>query len=214
MKLKLISVLAAGMLSAAPSFATTITLDFEGASGYGFIDNFYNGGTDIPANNTTTPTSGVNYGVSFGLDAIAYTNDDFANFSNAPTPGTVLAAVGPDAALNFAGGFTGPLSFYYSSNAVTQVQVFSGLNGTGNLLLPAFELKINAQDGCDDTNFCHWDLISLNIDGIGQSIQFGSAIYTAGFDNITINSVPEPGTLPLLLSGIGGVLLMRRRKAA
>lgn len=219
MKLKLMSVLVAGLLSAAPSFATTVTLDFEGASSFGSINNFYNGGTDIPANNTTAATSGVNYGASFGGDALAISNDEFSTYySNAPTNGTIMTAVGSDAALNFASGFTGPISFSYSSNAATQVQVFSGLNGTGSVL-GTFSLLNNAQSNCTDTAFCHWDIASLNIDGVAQSIQFGTSysadISSAGFDNVTVNAVPLPAAGWAMFSAISGLgALVRRKRAA
>lgn len=215
MKLKLMSVIAAGLLSAAPSFASTVTLDFEGISSYGSINNFYNGGTDIPANNTTTPASGINYGISFGGDALAFSNDEFTtNYSHAPTNGTIMTAVGSDAALNFANGFTGPVSFFYSSTAESQVQVFSGLNGSGTVL-GTFSLLSNAQSGCDDTQFCHWDLASLNIDGVAQSIQFGTTTYTAGFDNVTVNAVPLPAAGWAMFSALGGLgALIRRKRAA
>ena len=214
MKLKLMSVLAAGLLSAAPSFANTVTLDFEGVSNSGSINNFYNGGTDIPANNTTTATSGVNYGISFGGDALAFSNDAYTtNYSNAPTNGTIMSAVGSDAALNIASGFTGPVSFYYSSIAESQVQVFSGLNGTGSVL-GTFSLLNNAQSDCVDTTFCHWDIASLNIDGVAKSIQFGTTTYTAGFDNVTVNAVPLPAAGWAMFSAISGLGVLARRKRA
>ena len=207
MKLKLIPVLAAGLLCAAPAFSATLTLDFEGATSYASVADFYNGGTD------SAGASGPNYGISFGGDALALTNDPSApNFSNAPTPGTILAPVGPDAALNSVAGFSGLTSFYYSSASDTSVSVFSGLNGTGSLL-GTFSLLANAQNGCSDTLFCHWDLASLTIAGVAQSIQFGTAA-GAGFDNISVAPVPLPAALWLMVSGLFGIGAFGRRKQA
>lgn len=208
MNFKLISVLAAGLLSAAPAFSTPITLDFEGASSFSSIDGFYNGGTD------SSGASGANVGVLFGGDALALQNDVLGPyFSNAPTAGTVMAPVGADATLNSSAGFSGTASFFYSSSAATSVSVFSGLNGTGSLL-GTFNLLSNAQNGCSDTAFCHWDEASLNFGGVAQSILFGNAASVAAFDNVSIAPVPLPAAIWLLgssLIGLGGIA--RRRKA-
>ena len=208
-KLKLMSALAASLLAAAPAFS--FTLDFQGAGDYNFIQDYYNGGTNDAG------ASGTNYGVSFGSDALIVTNnDDFTYYSNAPSAG-VLSAVGADAALNVASGFSGDVSFWYSSAEDTTVSVFSGLNGAGTLLA-TFALLANANDGCSDTAYCHWDFKSLNLAGVGQSIQFGSAV-GAGFDEVSVSEVPLPAPAAawLMLSGLGGLgclgALSRRRRA-
>lgn len=213
-KLKLISALVAGLLSAAPSFANSVTLDFEGATSYGSINNFYNGGTDLPSTNVT-PASGVNYGISFGLDALALSNDELGPyFSNAPTPGTVLSVVGGDAAMNSLSGFTGQVSFSYSSSAETTVGVYSGLNGTGTLL-DSFTLTANATNGCSDTSFCHWDLTTLNLgSSVAQSIQFANIAGVAAVDNVSVNAVPLPAAAWMLVSALGSLGVVRRKRAA
>jgi hypothetical protein len=206
MKLKLITGLAAGLLSAAPAFAATVTLDFEGANSFASINNFYNGGTD------SAGASGPNYGISFGGDALALSNDALGPYySNAPTPGTIMTAVGGAASLNAPTGFGGTASFYYSSSDNASVSIYSGLNGSGTLL-GSFALAANSQNGCADTPFCHWDLASLNFSGIAQSIQFGSAANLAGFDNVTVSTVPLPAAGWLLLSALGGLGVVARRK--
>lgn len=205
MKIKLLSAFAAGLLSAAPAFSAT--LDFQGTGAYNFIEDYYNGGTNDAG------ASGANYGISFGPDAMSVTNDEwFTYYSNAPTPG-VLSAVGADAALNKASGFTGEVSFWYSASENTTVSIFSGLNGSG-IELASFNLVANAQDGCSDTLYCNWEFATLNLAGIGQSIQFGSTAGVAGFDNISVSEVPVPAAAWLLLSGLGGLGAMSRRKQA
>jgi hypothetical protein len=212
MKLSLITVLVAGLMSAAPAFSSTITIDFEGPTSFQSIDQYYNGGTDAAG------ASGLNLGVSFGLDALAIQNDGLGSgvngeyFTNAPSPLGVLSPVGTDAWLNFATGFTGLASFYYSSTDAVTIDVFSGLNGTGTLL-GSFNLLDNAVDGCSDSDFCNWSLASLNVNGVAKSIAFGDAAYTAGFDNVTISAVPEPSTMALLAVGLAGVFTrIGRRK--
>ena len=209
MKLKLISALAASLLSAAPVFAETITLDFEGAGPFTFVEGFYNGGVNAEG------ASGVNYGISFGPAALAVSNDPaFPIYSNAPTNGTVLSVTDSDGAMSVAAGFNGIVSFYYSSEAATTVNVWSGANATGTILA-TFALGANAQSGCSDTTFCHWDLASLDLgSNIARSIQFGDAV-GAGLDNVTVNAVPVPAAAWLMgsaLLGLGGVARRRAQR--
>jgi len=201
---KVFAAVAAGLLSA-PAFATPITLDFEGATSFSSVNDFYNGGTDGAG------ASGSNYGIAFGGDALALSNDALGPyFSNAPTAGTVLNPVGNNAALNSFNGFTGQASFFYSASNATSVSIFSGLDGTGSML-GTFSLLANSQNGCSDTAFCNWDLASINFDGVAKSIQFGSAAGVAGFDNVSVTPVPLPAAAWLMLSGLGGMGLFRRK---
>lgn len=205
MNLKLISVIAAGFF-AAPAFAAPVTLDFEGTSSFQSIADYYNGGTD------GSGASGTNYGASFGLDALALQNDVLGPyFSNAPSGSTIMTAVGSDAALNVAQGFAGAISFAYSSMAATTVSLFSGLNGTGDLL-GTISLDANAQNGCSDSPLCYWASTTFLFSGIAKSIQFGSAANVAGFDNVSFAPVPVPAAGWLMMSGLGLVAAWRRRK--
>lgn len=206
MNLKVMSAIAAGLLSAAPAYSTPVTLDFEGVSSFLSVDGYYGGGTDGGG------LAGPNVGVLFGGDALALSNDELGPyFSNAPSPGSILAPVGANAALNAPIGFAGEASFFYSASADTSVSIFSGLNGEGTLL-GTFTLLANAQTGCSDTAFCNWALASVSFAGVAQSIQFGSAAGVAGFDNVTIAPVPLPAAAWLLLSGLGGLATLVRRK--
>jgi len=203
---KIIAALAAGVLCAAPAFSASVTLDFEGASSFQSIDAFYNGGVDGGG------ASGANHGVLFGGDALALSNDELGPyFSNAPTPGSILTAVGLDAAMNVASGFSGTASFFYSSTAATTVGIFSGLNGTGDLL-GTFTLLANSGNGCVGP-LCHWDQASVDFTGLARSIQFGSAANVAGFDNVSVAPVPLPAAIWLLGSSLLGLAGIRRRKS-
>jgi hypothetical protein len=205
MKSRFIAVLAAGLISASPAFASNITIDFEGPSSFTSIDQYYNGGL----------LSGPNLGVSFGLDALELKNDVLGPyFSNAPSPVGVMTPVGAAAVMNVlvGFGFNGEASFYYSysSIAATSVSVFSGLDGTGTLL-GSFSLANNAQsNGCSDSPYCNWSLATLAFNGVARSITFGDAANVAAFDNVTVNIVPEPGSLALLTFGLAGMAISTR----
>jgi len=140
----------------------------------------------------------------------------FTYYSNAPTPGAVMAAVDGDGAMNVASGFLGQLSFYYSATQDTSVNVYSGLNGTGDLL-GTINLAANATpaNGCTaDIAFCFWSTATFDFAGLAKSVQFGSTAGVAGFDNVTINAVPLPAAGWLLLSALGGFGALRRKFAA
>jgi hypothetical protein len=213
--LKLISALAAtGLLSAAPAFSAT--LDFEGASSFLSLDNFYNGGTDLGG------ASGTNYGVSFGLDALALSATvDEPFYSNAPSQGTVMTIVGAESpastSLNAGDGLSlaSGVSFFYSLDTTTTISAWSGLNGTGTKLGEVV-LSANATNGglCSDSAYCFWSAASLSWDGFAKSIQFGDAAGKGGFDDLTVSAVPLPAAGWLLMSALGGIGAWRRKRAA
>ncbi len=166
-------------------------------------------GTDIPANlSSSTPASGTNYNISFGLDALALSNDaDFTYFSNAPSA-TVMTPVGGSASLSATGAFSfiDALSFTYSASSAFTIKVLDAAN---NVLQTVSLAATN--DSCTDVAFCVWTQASLSFSGAAKSFDFGDATYVAGFDNITVNEVPLPAAGWLLASGLA---LFRRRKPA
>lgn len=214
MKTTIAAVVATTALFALPAHSATVTVDFEGVSSFASIAEFYNGGTDSEG------VAGPSFGVSFGGDALVFQNDELGPyFSNAPSGNSVMAAVGPDAAFNFAAGFMSMASFYYSSYADLGVGLYSGLNGSGSLL-GSFMLVSNAERACTESAFCNWDLATVSFDGVARSIAFGDTAGFAAFDDVSVSpyqSVPEPGALALLglgLAGLGASKLRRSRKSA
>lgn len=195
--------------AAVPAVAVQATLDFEGTKSFSSILEFYNGGTDSAGN------SGTNFGVSFTASATSLSNDDLNNyFSHAPTPGAVMFAPDSPAFLNAADGFTTSVSLYYSSDiaAPNSVNIYSGLNGTGDLL-GSISLNMNAQTGCTDTAFCNFEQSTVAFSGTGKSISFdGSSGHTA-FDDVTITPVPEPTTYALMMLGLAGIGMVARRRS-
>jgi len=211
------SVLAAAGLAAsmAPAIAANpIVLDFEGIGSNSSINGFYNGGTDSSGH------SGVNYGVQFGTNALALTEDDpSANFSGEPSKKTVMFFLSGTAILNYAPGFDTGFSFYFSTVSFTgSVKVYDGLNATGTLLgnisLPALGF------GPDPANpFSNWSVGSLAFSGLAKSIDFGGTVNQVAYDNITFGStvpvvpgVPEPSTYALMALGLAGIGFVARRR--
>jgi len=206
---KQLAILTAGLLAA--SFAqanTAVLVDFETPTSFAFVEEHYNGGTD------SAMLAGANLGVSFTFDALALQNDAAGPyFSNAPSPVGVMAPVGANATMNVAAGFVGTVGVWYSADSfvLQGVNVYSGLNGTGNLLA-SFNLVANAQaDGCSSSAYCRFDQLTSSFAGTAKSITFGNAANMAAFDNISITAVPEPTTVLLMSLGLATLALRRRR---
>jgi hypothetical protein len=126
-----------------------------------------------------------------------------------------------NAILNALTGFQTGFSFFYSSSTAATVNVYDGLNGTGNLLA---SLALTAQgfDNCtgDPTGgFCNWTAVGVLFNGTAMSIDFGGAANQTGFDNITFGSnipgqAPEPGALALMALGLAALGVRARRRKA
>lgn len=225
--IKIACAVATAMSFASGAMAAPIVLDFEGIGNLASVNDFYNGGTDSVGNR------GTNYGINFSRTSLAIIDEDAGgrgNFANEPSASTVLFFLSGGAAMmNVAAGFSTGFSFFYSSSENGFINVFDGLNGTGNLLA-SLELDDNI-DGCigDPTGlYCRFDSIGVSFDGIARSVSFGGAADNIGFDNITLGSavpgtpdptdptdptdVPEPATLALLGFGLAGLAGARRKR--
>jgi hypothetical protein len=210
------------LCSTVPSRADTINLTFEGLKNLEPIQNFYNGGTGGGGSGP-----GPAYGISFGPDALALVAD-FAggsgNENNHPSGVTCaffLSGLGD--VMNVAAGFGGGFSFFYSATySPGNVQVYDGLDGTGNLLAN-ISLPTTPDDPRFPENFDTWAPAGVSFDGIAKSVVFSGTANQIVFDNITLGSnipvagVPEPASFVLAgLGGLGcfiGYALRRHRKA-
>ncbi len=195
----------------APTDVTTLT--FEGIGDFQSIGNYYNGG------------SGPNYGVSFSENALSIIGSDHGgsgNFTNEPSPVTVLFFLTGSPVMNVAAGFSTGFSFYYTSAADVTVYVYDGLEGTGTLLASQ-TFPANYENGCA-VGFCHWDAVGVAFAGTAKSIVFTGVENQCGFDDVTFGSVtPHPTAVPtvsewgLIILGLAllafGTFYIIRRKS-
>lgn len=209
-----------------PAFGATITLDFEGTAapdGAGAeILDFYNGGTN------SVGASGIDYGVSFGQNALAILDRDaggVGNFANEPSPSTAMFFLSGNPVLNVPLGFSDGFSFYYTSSEPATVRIYDGPDRTGNVIGIIDLQAQSGANGCagDPTgNFCHWTATGVTFEGLARSVDFSGTVNQTAFDNVTLGSatptapVPEAGTGAMWVAGLaamGGWLLRRRRQA-
>jgi len=227
--LGLVGVLA---LPAAAS-ANVVSLNFENInasypSGFAQILDYYNGGT------SSDGTTGTNYGVSFGSNALAICLNSLSvvcsNTSRGGLgdPGSQKGGLffleGSETFLNYAAGFDTGFSFNYVSYSYAgSVGVYDGLNGTGNLLA-TLALSPNA-GSCPgySAGFCPFSPMGVTFAGIAKSISFAGVANQIVFDDVTFGSatpgpgdVPEPATWAMFIGGFGAVggALRSRRKTA
>ena len=197
-----------GFIGLGQANAAVTVLTFEGV-GEGLVDGYY------APDYIFSP-------VAFGLvDGDAGGSGSFAN---EPSANTVMLFYSPEnAILNVTNGFSTGFSFFYSSATAGRVNVWSGLNATGNIL-GTIALTGQYDTGCagDPTGrYCNWTNAGVTFAGTASSIDFGGTdAGTTAFDDITFGSdvagaVPEPSTWAMLLLGfgaVGGALRIGRKK--
>ncbi|BAZ18082.1 hypothetical protein NIES4071_99640 [Calothrix sp. NIES-4071] len=204
----------AATLGTGQADAAAIVLDFEGVGNLNPVENFYD-------------TAPHDFDITFSPNALGIVDQDAGgtgNFGGEPSPSTILFFLsGSAATLNAANGFTDGFSFFYSAiNNPGLINVYDGLNGTGNILA-TLNLPTTPFNGAPDPTgqFSPFVPIGVSFSGIARSVDFSGTVNQIGFDNITIGSaipgnsepVPEPFTiLGSLAAGGIGVALRRKRQ--
>lgn len=208
------------LLGAGNAYATPIVLNFEGLDNVEAIQDFYNGGTSQNGN------SGTNFGVTFSPNTLAVIDSDAGgsgNFGGEPSPDTIMFFLtGASAIMNVSAGFDTGFSFFYSAiNNAGSVNVYDGLNGTGNILA-SLNIPVTPSDGGDPNgNFSPFFDIGVGFSGTAMSVSFAGVQNQIGFDEITFGSitaggdpteVPEPATLALLGLGLIGIGYSQKKR--
>jgi hypothetical protein len=229
---KVVSLAAIAALGGGVAHAAVVTLDFEGIGDQVSVGDYYDG------------DGGPDFGVTFSPNALSIVDRDAGgtgNFANEPTPDTILFFLtGSAATLNYEGGFEDGFSFFYTSTNFTgSINVYDGLDATGDLIA-SLDLPMTAegpgdpQGGTGDPlgSFGTFDPIGVSFDGTAKSIDFGGTVNQIGFDNITFGSdrpgeeggvdpdivpdpdgvIPLPAGLPLLVGGLAAFGILRRRR--
>ena len=196
------------------------------STNYANISEFYNGG------NSSAGTSGTNYGVSFESNARAICLNTLGTTSGCSNTsrgglgeatsqrGGLFFTAGSETTMNVAAGFETGFSFFYTApNQGGAVQVFDGLDGTGNLLATLnLSTTASACTGFGAT-FCPFVAAGVNFAGVAKSVNWGGVANQVVFDDVTFGSatagggeVPVPGTLGIVGLGLLGLAKSRRRK--
>lgn len=227
--------LAVGTISSA--HAAVVTLDFEGVvpdprvfgETYPAVLDYYSGGA------SEAGTTGPNYGISASSTALAFCIDKSilrCLGSNAAKGGvgpggsrfTAIFLNGPQAnvsaTFNVLKGFDTGFAFTYSTTISGSVDIFDGLDGSGNLL---GTLALGATPStCPPSaraDFCPFVATGLGFAGIARSVVLSGSTNAIVFDDLTFGSaaliapaVPEPAAWMMMLAGfaIAGTRLRRR----
>jgi hypothetical protein len=220
-------------LGGGSAMAGTEVLNFAGLNGNANegVANFYNGGTG-----SLGSTGGVNYGISFGSDAITLcdaltggcTGSNVSSVPGGPGSNALFFLSGTGDVMNVAAGFTTGFSFDYTAPFFTgSVSVYSGLNGTGTLLETlSLGLTTNGAGtpGCGSFNYCPFMSEGVNFSGTAESVVFTGTADHIAFADVTLGSSiagggppgapeidPNSAACGLILL-LGGLLVLRGRK--
>jgi len=217
----LLAATAGAAIAATQAHADTISLNFDSLQEDELVNDYYNGGYGSLGSGP-----GPNYGISFeNALVLNETVDNEGELITAPNSITFLGGGG--ALMNVAAGFTDGFSFDYSSPYDGgEVDVYSGLNGTGTLLatldLPTTPAYNNGDPGCNGHAYCPDVPFGVSFSGVAESVNFSGTANYIVYDDITLGSAtpitsaaPEPSEWALMIAGValaGGALRLGRKR--
>jgi hypothetical protein len=125
--------------------------------------------------------------------------------------------------INLDQGFFTALSFWFASDLNSSggltVSIFSGLNGTGDVI----NITVPSATPCatgdfSNLTFCNWSLIGADAAGEARSVTFSGINASVVFDNLTFSTtrateLPEPTSIALAVGALGALGWSRRRSA-
>lgn len=225
--MRALSKLLALVLAAAlqPAVAETVSLDFEDIT----ADVNPNGSGMVQLLDRYQQSSGIQFtGSAWGAtsvrcDGIALflTHDGGCSaliLAGNPTDGNIEGA--QTFKLNFADGFTGGSSFFYSAlDSSLSITLFSGLDGSGDAISVGSLIPVT--DSCDSgARFCDWTEKFLNFAGVAKSIVISGNDESLMMDSFSLikatagpTPLPEPGSLALAFGALTAFGWTRRRAA-
>jgi len=239
MKRRNLTLLAAAVagLGIASARASTVVLPLGSIHTGDDIENYFNGGTDSTGQSYTS-----NLGIGFSPNATAQKAGDSEStgdgrFENNPSGQSEILYFSSSSStasyLDYAAGFS-TLAFNYSFSNNTNpgsaeyAYVYSGLNGTGTLLDTLALTPAGTTTACTQSGdaYCTWSSATTAGTNIGaaESVLFGtsptgtttgSPVTLTEFDGVELTpAVPIPGALWLMISGLGSLLPLVRRRTA
>lgn len=186
----------AGLLAALAMPAAGATIDFGPAQGFAGVSSYSEDGFDM----AFTGSSFIGTG-SVG-------NQNFNGFDLSGS----LAELDGDATMTITLGGGGTFDFssiLWAQNSPDPV-VFTGTRADASTVVRNLTGPLADTPGASVVAFTGFDdLVSLEIDGNGGFFALMDDIVVTPSDSAV---VPLPTTLPLLLAGLGGIALARRRR--
>lgn len=212
--------------------AIPVLLTFEGLQDGQFVADFYN-----------RPASALGIGVGYdyrvefkggGAGLVDADAGGTGNFGFEPSPSTALYFPSTPPVMNVLDGFTGELSFFYTSVfAPGEVKIYDDLNATGSLIAQLVLPVTSSLAGDPGGRFSPFFSVELEFSGLAKSVVFGGGANNIIYDDIAFTSLtpapppPEPPPLPpeppvtevpeaqtwaaSVLTAVAGVWMARRK---